>query len=141
MTTRKVVPAIVLCMMLIGCTSVPVPPKQASKVPDNRVFSFAEKSGDRTAAVQITRDGRVGYTCTVAVALDGEIVALFKVGETTRVWVESGFHVASMDVNNSPGCRPQITSIQFHASNNKTTYIRIIKNFTGGANLILWHKP
>lgn len=141
MTTKKLVLAMVLCVTMIGCTSVPVPPKQANKVPDGRAFSFAEKSGDRVAPVQITRDGRVGYTCTIAVAVDGETVALFKVGETTRAWVEPGFHVASIDGNNSPGCRPQISSIQFHASNSKTTYIRIIKNFTGGAKLILWHRP
>ena len=88
--------ALVVLLILAGCSTTPPAPGRASPVPPKEIFAadLLQPGPGRSVAVTITRDGGfMGGQMGCKVQIDGKDIAKFSVAETITVYLAPGDHV------------------------------------------------
>jgi hypothetical protein len=89
----KLLSALVLSACLAACASSPVPDKDTTPVPSDRVFAPQAKSSDDQVKITVTRDSAfVGAGCDVGLKLDGKLVAALGTSEQISFYISPGPH-------------------------------------------------
>jgi hypothetical protein len=98
-----------LCLagLLAGCSTSPVSPAAADKVPASR---YAYR-GDGASTIVVTRDsGAFGSGCNYRFYIDGQVAAEFASGEAATFKVEPGRHILGINPSTMCGGGTQIES-------------------------------
>lgn len=76
-------------VVLAGCATTPVPPSQATAVPDSRLYAFQQAATPDAASLVLTRDhGFIGSACYYALFINNTLAARFGQGEAATFYVK-----------------------------------------------------
>jgi hypothetical protein len=81
----------VTVIAIAGCATTPVPPSEASALPQDRLLAFQAKPQTPSGMLVITRDtGFIGGGCYFALWINGRLAARFGAGEKSTFFVPPG---------------------------------------------------
>ncbi|WP_280562586.1 hypothetical protein [Chromohalobacter sp. 48-RD10] len=136
MGKRGSFPAVAMAasILLSGCATSAMSPRDASSIPDDRLYAFQQQTGDK-GVVTVTRDSGIrGSMCSVDILIDGTKAGTFSAEETARFYVEPGEHIIGATL---PGgiCSGGVKEVSAEVGADERKYFRI--SFSVSSELIL----
>lgn len=108
---HRILLAVFTTGLLAGCSSTPVEPGSAKKVPSDRTFAYqADVPGGATMVVSRDNGFWASGGCFAAVLIDGKRAARVDTGETIKFKLKPGRHVVGIAGDEEGGglCAMQI---------------------------------
>lgn len=113
-------------LLLVGCSTTPIPSDQATPVPPSRLVAFQNKPSGQYGTLIITRDsGFVGSACNTIVYIDGKKSAEISQGETAKFYLPVGETIIGVNSTAMCGGGLKERSLVMSAENTKKFRISI----------------
>jgi hypothetical protein len=120
--------SIILTIFLVGCSSKNISFNDATKVTEERIYAFKEKTVTQTSEIIIVRNYAFGGAgCTALVSIDGKPAAELFNNEKVTLFVEAGERVLTYGTGvGFCGKIDVIDSIETSLKPNQVKYYRLI---------------
>ena len=113
-------------LLLVGCSTTPIPSDQATPVPQSRLAAFQSKPSGQYGTLIVTRDsGFVGSACNTIVYIDGKKSAEIAQGETAKFYLPVGEVIIGVNSTAMCGGGLKERSLVMSADNTKKYRISI----------------
>ena len=115
---------LVVAILVVACTSSPVPSSYAKPIPESRIRAPEyTRAQEGFALVVVTRDkGLEVLACTAHLHVDGTLVADLRPREQIRLFLEEGQHLLGVS---AAGCIGGADQISIDVSRAKPVLLRI----------------